>query len=135
MSCAASRYSLRFVIDSLPVMGLNSRRHWRAVQKDNHAWLARVRFATLGKLPEQPLRCAHVSLTRKSASEPDWDNLVGSFKPILDALRKLQVILDDKMSVIGQPVYLWQRAPRGRGSIEVEVWQAEPPQGLDCSER
>jgi Holliday junction resolvase RusA-like endonuclease len=78
---------------------------------------------------------AEVRLVRHSATEPDWDNMVSSFKPIIDALETLRVIENDKMSVIGQPSYRWHKAPRGHGYIEVAVWTPEPPQGRDCSER
>ena len=128
-------YELQFRLDGLPPMGANTRRHWREVHRDNRSWLGWVAEATYGKCPAHPLRLASVWLTRHSSVEPDWDNMVSSFKPILDALESLGIIENDKMSVIGQPFYAWKKAPPGRGFIEVAVRTPEPPQGLDCTER
>jgi Holliday junction resolvase RusA-like endonuclease len=116
-------------------MGLNSRRHWRAVWAENQRWLKRVDLATVGKRPEHPLAIARIALARYSSREPDWDNMVSSFKPILDALETLRVIENDRMSVIGQPQYYWRKAPRGQGLIEVRVWEPEPPHSISCSGR
>ncbi len=119
-------YHLKFTLEGLPAMGLNSRRHWRTVYRENQAWGVRVKLAIRGKVPEHPLRRATIALARHSSVEPDFDNLSSSFKCILDALETHRVIENDKMSVIGQPVYQWHKAPRGHGFIEVEVWQGEP---------
>ena len=126
-------YHLKLELEGLPAMGMNSRRHWRTVYRENAAWGVRMKLATRLKLPPEPLRLARLKLTRYSSSEPDFDNLVTSFKPILDALTELGVIRDDKMSCIGQPDYDWQKAAPSEGRIVVEVWQAEPPHGLDCT--
>ena len=125
-------YHLRLELDGLPAMGMNARRHWHVVNKENSAWYARVRIATRLKRPPEPLRLARVELTRCSSMEPDFDNLVASFKPILDGLKRAGVIRDDKMSCIGQPDYHWRKAAPTEGRIAVEVWQAEPPHSIDC---
>ena len=72
-------------------------------------------------LPPKPLKQASITLTRFSSVEPDYDNLVISFKPIIDGLRDAGVIVDDKFSVIGRPSYEWQKSPRNQGRIRVEV--------------
>lgn len=129
-------YSLKFKLEGLPAMGLNARRHWRQIRGkrgENREWYTMVAMATAGKCPPEPLRLANVCLIRRSSVEPDFEGLVGSFKPILDALTRLRIIQDDSVRVIGQPDYQWQRARPTEGMIEVTVWQAEPPHGDDCA--
>jgi hypothetical protein len=71
--------------------------------------------------PRQPLQKATITLTRFSSNEPDFEGLVSSFKPVLDGLIEAGVILDDHPSVIGQPVYLWERCKAGSGKIRIQV--------------
>jgi len=115
-------------------MGLNARRHWRTIHAENRRWRKAVSLAIRKLYPEAPLRLASLELVRCSAREPDWDNLVTSFKPILDALETLGIIQSDRMSCIGQPRYRWEKAPRGKGSVSVHVREAEPPHSIDCTD-
>lgn len=68
-----------------------------------------------------PCQRAHVTLTRGSSREPDFEALVVSFKPVVDALVRAGVIQDDNPKVIGQPTYKWEPAGRGKGFIRVKV--------------
>lgn len=76
--------------------------------------------------PVAPLKRARVSLTRGSSREPDYEALVVSAKPILDALVRAGVIADDAPRVIGRPEYEWEKAPRERGYVRVTVDEVEP---------
>lgn len=69
--------------------------------------------------PSRPLLKAKLKLTRHSSSEPDFDGLVSSFKHCIDGLIEAGVILNDKMSNIGQPTYQWTYAPQKEGFIEI----------------
>lgn len=71
--------------------------------------------------PTQPMLSARIEMIRHSSTEPDFDNLVSSFKWILDGLIDAGVIVSDKPSVIGQPVYQWKKAAPKNGFIEVKV--------------
>jgi hypothetical protein len=66
-----------------------------------------------------------VTCTRHSSREPDFENLAHSFKPCLDALTVRNggapVLVDDSQEVIGQPTYLWEKAPPKEGRITLEV--------------
>jgi len=44
-------------------------------------------MARLIGIPTRPLTEARIELVRHSSVEPDYDNLVGSFKAIIDGLR------------------------------------------------
>lgn len=116
-------YTLEFKLAGLPKMSNQLLRgHWRA--KHGHAvkWKAYAigEIERNGK-PARPLQKATLSLTRHSSHEPDFDGLVSSFKHIIDALVTSEVIENDKQSIIGQPTYLWKKAPPGKGFITVKV--------------
>jgi hypothetical protein len=82
--------------------------------------------------PDEPLRRARVTLTRRSSVEPDYDNLVASFKPVVDALTRSRknrngrwiiradVLADDTPKILDRE-YRWEHAPSRHGSIRVEV--------------
>lgn len=75
------------------------------------------------KISELNLKKAKITIIRQSSREPDFDGLVSGGKHLLDGLVEAQVIIDDKMSVIGQPQYVWEYRPRkqgGRVLIKVE---------------
>lgn len=72
-------------------------------------------------IPPKPLKRAKLTLTRCSSQEPDFDGLVSSFKHIIDGLILGGIIENDKMSNIGQPTYIWEKAPREKGKVIIEV--------------
>lgn len=80
-----------------------------------------VHVAFLGRIPDQPLEKAKLTLTRHSSRQPDFDGMVHSFKRIIDALVKCGILIDDNPDVIGSPTYKWAKAARGDGHIQVEV--------------
>ena len=84
-------------------------------------WEALVAAHCVGHKPSRPLESASIVLTRLSSSEPDADNLVSSFKFILDGLTKCGVILDDKPSIIGIPEFRWQKTSPKKGRIRIHV--------------
>ena len=119
------RYRISFELDGLPKSQTNNYGHWRTRAKSKSEWEARVHLAVIHDRPELPLTSARISFTRCSSSEPDFDNLVASFKPVMDGLVKAGVIEDDKPSVIGQPEYLWIKAKPKHGSVRITVEEVE----------
>lgn len=114
-------YSVDFILEGLPKLQTNSYGHWRTRHAEKSHWERRVGGVLLGRVPSEPLERVTVEFTRFSTSEPDFDNLVASFKPICDGLIKAGVIVDDKPSNIGSPTYRWEKAKRGEGRIHVHV--------------
>lgn len=102
----------------------NARRHWRALQNEAKIWHKHVIAATKNTGITSPLTKAKLKLTRHSSQEPDFDGLVSSFKHVIDGLIKAGIIVNDKMSVIGQPEYVWQKAKVKKGFIEIEIEEA-----------
>jgi hypothetical protein len=39
-------------------------------------------------------------------------------KPVLDGLVDSEILIDDNMSVVGSPTYIWAKAKRGQGRSE-----------------
>lgn len=54
-----------------------------------------------GKLPATPLKKARITITRHFWRTLDYDGLVGSMKPIVDALVTAGVLVDDSWAVTG----------------------------------
>ena len=118
-------YRLNFTLQGLPETtnaARHSNGHWSERHKKDKSWKRQVWVEALQKgRPRQPLHKASVTLIRYSASEPDFEGLVSSFKTILDGLTEAGVIANDSMSVIGQPAYYWRKAKPKQGKIEVFV--------------
>lgn len=120
-----NHYVLRMDIQGLPQRyNTVSGRHWALRAKEAKKWHQRL----LGRMitqrvmpPPHPLKRAKIRLTRFSSRPPDYDGLVQSFKPVIDALIKTLIIVDDNMDVIGKPEYNWERSPSKMGKIFIEV--------------
>ena len=108
-----------FEIKGLPDLPNRSRyRHWAIQRKGVVKWQRLVMHECyLAKISGLGLNRAVLSFERHSSVEPDFDNIVASFKGCQDALIKAGVIIDDKQAVIGQPSYKWVYRPRKQGGL------------------
>lgn len=115
-------YSLLIVLQGLPNTTNASNIHWRLRHKNTVKWKSAVisRCVQHG-LPPDPLAKAKITITRHSAKECDFDGLVSAGKSLLDGLTAAGVIKDDKVSVIGQPTYLWEFAKMKQGHVTIMV--------------
>lgn len=122
-------FVLEFELPGLPPMNTANGWHWRKRKKSKDEWVLRTTCAAkceILKLKSEgrvfiPWDKATVELIRFSTREPDFDNLVQGGKFIMDGLVRAGVIRDDKPSVIGQPVYLWEKAKPKEGKVRVRV--------------
>lgn len=115
-------YRLEIEIPGLPkTVNELGRKHWAVKKKHNDVWNAAISANTVGRRPQKPLRQALVILTRYSSVEPDFDNLVNSFKCVIDSLIKCGVLDDDNPKTIGHPVYMWSKCKRKDGKIKIEI--------------
>ena len=132
----AEPYHLRLEIPAVPELNSAGYRHWRVRQKERNAWYEWVRWGVLGawageygewsEYPAPKSGRARLRLTRCTAGRgPDYDNLVQSFKHIIDGLVKCGLLLDDTPAVIGQPEYRWEKVKRGEAHVIVEVFEEE----------
>lgn len=100
------------------------RRHWSLMTKEKNNWYKAVGLAIPYPFrPKNPLKKAIVSFGRYSTTSPDYDGLVSSFKWVCDALTHYKIIENDKMANIGMPHFYWEKAPRGKGFISIEIFE------------
>lgn len=128
--------AIRLRVERLPRM--NRGVHWSAKPGERSLWGVLLR-AALGRQPRPeggPLKHARVTFMRFSATRPDsGDNVNSSFKLCRDLLQPpgkpnklghlpnrggLGLIVSDSPKHL-DAVYQWQRAPRGKGYIEIVV--------------
>lgn len=115
-------YSIKFTIHELPLpVNRQTSMHWAQKGKYVKYWHQLVAAAVGAKKPAAPLEKAKITFVRCSSAEPDFDGLVSSFKCICDGLITAGVIVNDKVSNIGQSVYRWEKAKPKHGKIFVCV--------------
>lgn len=116
-------YSLSFELKEL-LPGLNKvlRMHWRKRNSIYKAVYTTVDYLTLGKRPSTPLTKYAITFTRHTIRPLDIDNLVASFKPVLDSLVLSGVIKDDKWSMTDNVFYKQRKVSKMiEQKISVEV--------------
>jgi hypothetical protein len=115
-------YLLEFQILGLPKMSNELLRgHWGAKRGHAARWKMAVYTKCWHLRPPAPLSRALVTVTRCSAVQPDFDGLVSAGKPLIDGLVQAKIIVDDNMSVIGQPIYVWEKCQPKKGHVKIKV--------------
>jgi Holliday junction resolvase RusA-like endonuclease len=115
-------YSREIVIFNLPPTPNRSEAHWSGRSLTRASWRQLVDKAINARgLPPHPLERARITCTRFSSKRPDYDNLVASFKSVIDGLVDCGVIEDDADSVLVERSYLWQHATNQESKIIVKV--------------
>lgn len=95
-------YKLYLKIPWLPAStNVQLRTNRYAANRKNKAWDAYIWAETRGKAPPAPLPRATLVITRHAHRMLDYDGLVGSLKPVADALVYSGIIVDDRWSVLG----------------------------------
>lgn len=75
---------------------------WRGRHRTNLEWDAFIWADTRGKLPKVPLAKARITIIRHAHRTLDFDGLVASMKPVVDALVSAGVLADDSWDVTGR---------------------------------
>jgi Holliday junction resolvase RusA-like endonuclease len=116
-------YKFVATIPGLPkTMNAIKGHHWRTYSNQKKRWARQVaRLTLINRPPRLPLKKVKLTLTRLSSAAPDYDNLVASFKPIIDCLVDFGFIVNDSMDVVGQPTYAWQKVKPLQGAIRIEI--------------
>ena len=110
-----------FEIPGAPPLLLNARLHWRSVHRQRGQWKSWVSTALLGRIPPEPFNHALVVYTRYCGyQEPDYDNLVSSWKWIQDAMVEVGLLGEDRRSNI-EPMYLWEKATPKQKRVRIQV--------------
>ena len=95
-------------------------RHWSVGHREAKYWMDRVWVEVQGLKPERPLKRARGTFTRHSSREPDYENLTYSFKEIVDALVKLDILEDDAPKNL-ERVYQWKKGKAGAGRVTIQL--------------
>jgi hypothetical protein len=97
--------------------------HWAMKHKEAKACKLMVMLQCRHKrIHGLGLSRVELELTRFSSKEPDFDGMVGSWKYVIDALVEASVIVDDKPSIIGSPIFLWEKAKQKEGKIRIRIY-------------
>lgn len=114
-------YHLTIELDGLPSLQSGAFGHWSARRRHDSRWKQLVALETRGKCPGEPLERALVVCTRYSCASPapDRDNLVASFKPLIDSLQGTVIENDSPEHMTAE--YHWENCPRGKGRVVMEV--------------
>jgi hypothetical protein len=119
-------YSITIEIPSLPLMPnqlLGA--HWRKRSTHATVWRNAIWAKIAQHKPSTPLERAHLTLTRGSSTEPDFDGLVGSFKAVIDALVYCRILVNDKQENIGTSTYIWSKCPQKKGFVRIKIEELE----------
>lgn len=100
------------------------------MQRDREAkqWANYVGATVLteGKLPPAPLERARLTIVRHGHRMLDFDGVVGSCKPVVDALKTCGILKDDSWKVLGAWSVDQKFRPRADGPL-LEVFIEELP--------
>lgn len=112
-----------FELQGLPKMtNSQGHLHWRFKTQESKKWkkLVSEKCISLG-INNLNLEKAQLTLTRYSEREPDFDGLVSGFKHVIDGLVECKLLVNDRISNVGQPRYIWERTKRNEGKIKVKI--------------
>lgn len=79
---------LSFVLPMVtPLLNTIHRQHWATRRKATVQLAGLVRLLTHGRRPREPFEFAHIEVIRYSLRVPDYDNMVGGVKSLIDCLQ------------------------------------------------
>lgn len=118
-------YRVKLSIHSLPDSlnkGLRTNRF--KYNSKNKKWDFLILGIIRNKLPPQPLEKAHISIVRHFYRTLDFDGLVGSMKPVVDALVSAGLIKDDSWNCVGPWTIDQKFRPKSEGPL-LEIFVEE----------
>lgn len=120
-----------FQFECLPKsLNVKLRKNRWARSRENKTWDMLIEMQIGGKRPR--LECASLSIIRHSFRTLDFDGLVGSMKPVVDALVSAGVIKDDTWDVLGKWDVDQKFRPKRDGNLlEVFIREVKTPPGLN----
>lgn len=83
----------------------------------NRKWDILIHGMIRFQIPTEPFEKAHIKIVRHSWRFLDYDGLVGSMKPVIDALVSCGVLIDDNYKVTGPWDVTQQFRPKKDGPL------------------
>jgi len=114
------KYKTKITIKGLPPLPNNAKKHWSKVNESRKLWHRLVEISIPHK-PKEPLKLCTITCTRFTADKCDFDSLVYSFKPVMDALILSGIIVDDDMETIINPKYFFTKSTRKDAHITIHI--------------
>ena len=116
------KYKLFLKLPGLPKLNNSHYGNWRPAAAERKKWRRAAYISSLTQKPLSPLPHCTISCTRFAyGKSPDFDNLVFSFKSIIDGLKDAGVIVDDSSDCILERHYKHDKAPPKKGWVEITV--------------
>lgn len=110
LACLSFRLSI-----VTPLLNTTQRQHWAKRRKATSNLAGLIRLETQGRRPPEPFEYAVVDVVRYSRGVPDFDNLVGGVKALIDCLQPPGLPFKTR---IGDGPYRWtSKFPYGLGII------------------
>lgn len=121
-------YRLHLRIPGLPrIQAAGTRGHWSQRVREKNYWIDLVGWQAIAAgRPPEPLKRAKLTLIRHSHGEPDYVNLVSSFKAPEDGLVQCGVLQDDSPQVVEHDIRWEACSSEQKGFIEIIVEEIEP---------
>lgn len=94
--------------------------HWAVKAKHAKQWKNLTVALVSAKKPLKPLKKSTITCQRHSSAKPDMDNMIISFKNIIDGLKSGGVIEDDSPDHVNIS-YEWVQGRPARGFITIRV--------------
>lgn len=116
------KYFYKFSICALPKLPNGSHGHWADVNKKRKLWHSWVESQVIFMKPKEPLKAVKLTFARVSTTPCDFDNMVYSFKPVVDGLVNSKIIHDDDYETILERHYHFIKCKtRKEHRIEVTI--------------
>lgn len=117
-------FRIKLTIPGKPELSNGGRAHWAVINKQRQRWHAAV-ARSIEFRPIEPLKMCSIICHRYSSNKCDYDNLVYSFKPVVDGLVNAGIIVDDDLFTIVERKYLWSKTSRDKPFITIEVMEID----------
>jgi len=124
-------YKLFLLLNQLPKpLNRKLRSNRWALARENKAYDQLIACQCSSRIPNKPLQKANITLIRHSHRTLDYDGLVGSMKPVVDALVTCGVLSDDSWNVTGKWNVDQRFRPKSQGQL-LEILIQEMPINTD----
>lgn len=114
-------YMLELRMPGIPSGPNGGHGHWAAKAKHKKQWRLKTCLKAVPFAPLIPLSKAEIECIRYTSHSMDYDNLVASFKAIIDGLMDAGIIVDDNQGVLVKRTYTHEKIRNKYKHVKVTV--------------